>query len=622
MAQAVARAIAANQIALIEAGTGIGKTLSYLLPALMSRKKTLVSTGLKNLQDQIHKKDLVLIERYFGGGFTSALVKGRENYLCLRKYRRKLKREDLLKLSGQKSDTALLEKWIKTTDEGDLATVPNEIAQYVYKLDLSCQKDLCKGASCPHNADCFYQRNRRLAQAADIILVNHHLFIADMAIREEGGKVLPDWEVAIFDEAHLLEDVATSWFGLALETRELEKAAQAAASFFEKNGDPYKSSELALTFQHVQEELPSLLSQHHSEDFLYPSDRSRGARNNDIRGCLGSVAEMAEALKVRIPSSTSEDPDELDESDLLKNRLADIASAASVLSRADDPDYVYQVERSLRGHLTLSALPIEVGRAFGDRLVLTGKPVVMTSATLSAGGDFSYLERRLGLAGDDSNVATLSIDSPYDYQNRTMLYVPKPFPDPNNAEFQKRFEAEVLKILHLSKGRALILFTSIKVLQSTACAFRKMKLPFTLLVQEEGVDRARLLADFASDMSSVLLGTASFWQGVDVPGPSLSAVIIDRLPFPRPNSPLNSARQEAIEREGGNPFSELMLPEMVLKLRQGVGRLIRASSDRGLLAIMDTRILTKNYSKRVLRMLPPSELTSDLAVAAKFMKDV
>ncbi|MDR2456324.1 MAG: ATP-dependent DNA helicase [Deltaproteobacteria bacterium] len=622
MAQAVARAIDQGQIAVIEAGTGIGKTLAYLLPALMSGKKTLVSTGLKNLQDQIHKKDLAFIERYFGGGFAAALVKGRENYLCLRLYRKTLKKNDLLRISGLKKPLEALAEWLEKTPDGDLGTLPREALPVASRHGLSCPPETCKGSACPLNEDCFLQKNRRQAAAADLVLVNHHLFLADLAIRMDGGKVLPDWDLAVFDEAHFLEGAATSWFGRELRAKDLELLGREAARFFDSLKDPLGSAELSLAFQASLESLPDLLSGRPKEDVLYPPEGSGRARQNGpIKEALSSIASMADALRLRLPRPDENSED--DEAEILRGRLASLSADARMLEDGSDPAYVYQMERRAGG-LAISALPIDAGVLLGRKLLESAKPVVMTSATLSAGGDFGFMRRRLGLEEEDDNVSTLSIESPYDYRNNTVLYIPDPFPGTNHPNFQAKAEEEILKLLNITKGRALVLFTSHRALSQTAKSFRRLELPYRLLVQEEGADKAGLLNQFARDQTSVLLGTSSFWQGVDVPGPSLSAVIIDKLPFPRPNAPLTMARSQRIEEAGGNAFRELSLPQMAITLRQGLGRLLRTSADRGLLAILDNRLAGggKSYRFEVLAMIPPSPLTSDIRDVAKFMRSV
>ena len=629
MALEVDRVFASGGIAVIEAGTGIGKTLAYLLPALLSRKKTLISTGLKNLQDQIHKKDLGLIRRYFGGDFTAALVKGRENYLCLSKYRKNFKSIDLLRESGQKAQAARLGEWVDATRDGDLETLPREVSDFIPRGSLSRPRETCLGLQCPQAEDCFFQRNRREAQVADLVLVNHHLFMADLAVREGGGKVLPDWEQAVFDEAHALEDVATSWFGRVVETSELAKVSELVRTFFDgptKNqGDHLDDARLAENLLQAQADLPELFEKMKNEELLYPERGPRVENNQRVKSLLASLSEMGQALLARLPISPADgqDDEEGERIGLLRARLSQVASDLAFLAKADDPAFVYQVERRSRESLTLSALPIQAGLVLGRKLLEAERPVVMTSATLSAGGDFSYLRGRLGLPDPTPGVATLYIPSPYDYANNTILYVPRPFPKPNDPDYQEELETELVNILTVAKGRALLLFTSNASLYATAKGLRRQKLPWRLLVQESGTDRAALLRSFRGEVSSVLMATASFWQGIDVPGESLSAVVIDKLPFPVPSTPLFEARSRAVKEAGGDSFRELSIPQMVISLRQGLGRLLRSSTDRGLLAVMDVRLLTQpSYAAQVQRMLPPSPLTSDFKDVKKFMKGI
>jgi ATP-dependent DNA helicase DinG len=441
--------------------------------------------------------------------------------------------------------------------------------------------------------------------------------------------------VAIFDEAHILEDVATGWFGRSIDTADLARLADQAVAFME-GGGPHESQELALLFFNEQAELPDLFEAHYAEDLIYPADSRRGAGGEEIRRRLLSLAELARGLRHRIPKpAEGDDQDEAaDLGDILKSRLGKLTEAATLIGKADDEGFVYQVEKKPRHNVALSAIPIEAGRILGRKLLEANRPVIMTSATLSAGGDFTYIRRRLGL--DDENISEmsavedapaplpmsfLSIDSPYDYARDTVLYVPAPpFPGPDSDAFALEMPALIERLLGISGGRAMALFTSNRSLNSTASLMRRRKWPFRLLVQDEGSDRAALLRDFRDDVTSVLLATASFWQGVDVPGESLSVVVIDRLPFPRPNSPIFDARSRAVEEAGGSSFNDFSVPQMIISLRQGLGRLLRTSTDRGVLAILDNRLITKGYGRKIRRMLPPSPLTTDLAEVESFMK--
>jgi ATP-dependent DNA helicase DinG len=624
MALAVARALDEGRLAVIEAGTGTGKTLAYLLPALLSGKKTIVSTGLKNLQDQIFYKDLVFIKRHFGDGFRPVLVKGRENYLCRRKLLTLVGKPDLLRGEEKKAAVAELVEWSDSTRSGELSELPSHLGEHFGGQGrLASPAETCRGPKCRFYEDCFWAKNRREAHAADLVLVNHHLFMADLAFRSHGRGVLPDWEAAIFDEAHLLENVATEWFGRRLETWRLRRLGRELVEAVE--GDPEFASltEQALFFDNQQDLLATFFERGEGEALLYPPG---GADNQRIKDALLSLAELAASFNGAFSILGGEDDDKDDPRadlfGLLSARLRDTADAASFLAEASDPNYVYQVDKIRRQERdfqsdTLAALPIRVGNLLGAKLLETQKPVVLTSATLSVGGDFAFLKQRLGLGQD---ALTLTLPSPYDYRGRTLLYVPSRLPAPNQPGFTEGFLAEAEKILRWSQGRALLLFTSYRMLKIAADAFRG-RLPWTVLVQGQA-SRTTLLNQFASDVHSVLLGAQSFWQGVDVPGESLSTVIIDRLPFPRPHTPLVDARCDLIDAEGGRSFMDYMVPEMTLGLRQGLGRLLRAATDKGLLAVMDSRLHTSRYKNVVFQSLPPAPLTTELNQVAEFLKTI
>ncbi|MDR0882686.1 MAG: ATP-dependent DNA helicase [Candidatus Adiutrix sp.] len=611
MALEVARSFQEDDFALVEAGTGTGKTLAYLLPALMSGKKTLISTGLKNLQDQIFEKDLPFIRQFFGDNFRAARLKGRENYLCLFFLKKALAQGSLF----ESEDQARLQQvagWAPKTRSGDRAEFTFLPEGGPLWAEISAQADRCLGQRCPDLGDCYLWRARRAAAAADLVLVNHHLLMADLAVRSAGfGEVLPEWEAAVFDEAHLLEEAATSYFGRSLSNltlsslkRDLERSLLSLSLTAGARLKP-----LADIFSRQAEGFNLRYSRRTGEWELWREDDPEAAKLKDyLLNFHHDAQALAESLR-----EPARDNDELAP---VLARVQEAAATMLFLAEAADREYVYQAERQGR-RLTLSAYPIKIARQLAEKLLNCGRPLIFTSATLSNGGDFSFFKERLGLWPE---IQGLSIDSPFDYQNRTLAYIPQHLPQPSAPDFPAAVAAEVEALLNLSRGRALVLFTSHRSLNFVAEQLRA-RISWPILRQGE-MGRAAILEEFRRRTSSVLLATHSFWQGVDVPGESLSAVIIEKLPFPRPDRPLVQARSKLLEAEGRDAFLDYFVPEAALTLKQGLGRLMRQSRDQGLLAILDVRLLKKSYGKKLLKALPPSRLTSDRAVVAEFMKKI
>ncbi|MDR2947150.1 MAG: ATP-dependent DNA helicase [Candidatus Adiutrix sp.] len=610
MAQAVARAFEEDDFCLVEAGTGTGKTLAYLLPALMSGKKTIVSTGLKNLQDQIFDKDLPFIRKFFGDNFRAARLKGRENYLCPFFLKKTLAQGVLF--SGE--DRAILEavnQRAPQTRDGDRSefSLPEGWPLWA---EISAPAERCLGPRCPEFGDCFLWKARRQAAAADLVLVNHHLFMADLAVRASGfGEVLPDWEAAVFDEAHLVEEAATSYFGknlsswaLSILKRDLDRALPSLSLTTGASFGP----QLEIFGRQVE----ALASRFYKRPGEYELWREGDPEAGPLRDFLINLYHDSLALAEPLKAPAREN----DELAPLLSRLLEAAGNMLFLAEASSREYVYQAERQGR-RLSLSAFPIRVSRQLADGLINTGRTLVFTSATLSSGGDFSYFKDRLGIWPE---VEGLAVESPFDYARRTLTYVPTALPQPSEPDFPEAAARHIEELVNLSRGRALVLFTSHKNMNFAADYLRE-RIKWPLLVQGEA-GRAATLEEFTQSTSSVLLATHSFWQGVDVPGESLSAVIIEKLPFPRPDRPLVRARSQLMEEEGRSSFGDYFLPETALTLKQGLGRLMRRRSDQGLLAILDVRLLKKGYGKKLLKTLPPSRLTSDMAEVSAFLKKI
>jgi ATP-dependent DNA helicase DinG len=619
MAKEVMEAFKNKDIRLIEAGTGTGKTMAYLLPALISGKKTVVSTGLKSLQDQIFYKDLQFIQRYFDFSFQAVLVKGRENYLCLRKYNSFVKRGDLLFASGQKPVLERLNQWFQSTIEGDISELDPEVLKRYPKTNLTTNSTACHGNNCLYKKECFWHKKRRQTQKADLILVNHHIFLADLSFRigsDDSKSVLPSWDAAIIDEAHLLEDSATQWFGYKLEDYELASLSKALVDYSE--GDPklVELHENALILANLQALLYEFFEK--TDGFQELFIHENNPADEALKKILASLAEGTIAISNNLPQKLEEMSPDANLIETLSHRLSFIYQASEFIAKSNDPSFVYQAEKNYKpDKLVLSALPIKVGKIIGQALEKTERPVILTSATLSAGGNFNFLKDRLCL---NPLTKSLALPSPFDFKNNTLLYIPKTMPNVKRSEFNEAMIDHTKRILLASKGRALVLFTSFKRLFLTAKAL-KNNMPWPVLIQTEQPN-TKLLEQFSSEVNSVLLATKSFWSGVNVPGESLSVVIIDCLPFSSPIQPLQQARRRLIELEGGNNFNDYSLPEMTLSLRQGLGRLIRSSNDQGLMAVLDIRLITTGYGQQTLKSLPPSPITENFDDVVKFLSTI
>lgn len=611
MALEVARVFQTSDLALVEAGTGTGKTLAYLLPALLSGKKTVISTGLKNLQDQIFEKDLPFIRQFFGDNFLAVRLKGRENYLCLYYLQKILSQPNL-------SSTAKLDIFLKVArrakeaPSGDRVEFPFIPENSPLWVEISASVERCLGQRCPDFGDCFLWKARRAAAVADLVLVNHHLFMADLAVRAGGfGEVLPVWEAAIFDEAHLVEEAATSYFGrsvssgaLLLLYRDLGRALATLSL-----SDVTRLKPLVEIIGRQSEALTFYFCRQMMEKELWADD---DPESGPLREFLLKFHYDLLALIEKLNTSSRDNKILTG----LLTRLQTVAADLLFIAEGADHEFVYQADRQNR-RLILAALPIRISHHLAEGLIQSGRPLVFTSATLSSDGDFTYFKDRLGLWPE---VEGLVVESSFDYARRTLVYIPKNLPSPTAPDFPERMVEEVEKILALSRGRALVLFTSYKNMNFAAGCLRA-RLPWPLLVQGE-TSRAVTLAEFSYRTESVLFATHSFWQGVDVPGESLTVVIIEKLPFPRPDRPLIRARSALLVEEGRNPFFDYFIPEAALTLKQGLGRLMRHCLDQGLLAILDRRLLTKAYGRKLLKALPPSPRTSELETVAAFLKNI
>ncbi len=603
MGRAVERALAQHRFLLAEAGTGTGKTLAYLVPSLLSGRRVVVSTATRTLQEQIFSKDLPLLRDEVGLPVRAALLKGRANYLCAAKFER-FESFPLFDLPEEASHWDTFRQWALTTATGDRgeSNVPDDWSTW---LKVSTTPDSCTGSQCPFYENCFVTRARRAAADCQLIVVNHALFFADLSLRSRGEAlelgVLPAYDAVIFDEAHALEDVATEHFGLTFSSGRVFALVN---DVLERTPKTHAHSATLIALAVELRARAEVLFENVASALQLRTETGEGSA--DVRllpDSLDVVAGEAKLVHETLGAMAALCPE--DDADLgsVHRRALDSALCLDAVLRADDAAQVYWAQSRGRT-LSLRAAPIDVGASLASTLYGAVDSVVFTSATLQAGGGFDYLQERLGLKGLPTD--TLRVDSPFDYARQALLYVPGYLPPPADPEWTVRFAREVFRLLRASGGRAFVLFTSRSHLE----AVHELVAPhLTLPVLKQGeAPRGALLARFVAE-PSVLFATQSFWEGVDVPGEALSLVIIDRLPFAPPNEPLQAARMDAVRARGDRPFDALQVPQAALALRQGFGRLIRSGRDRGVVALGDSRVVTKRYGARFLDSLPKVPLT-------------
>ncbi len=628
MAQAVERALDEKSHIIVEAGTGTGKTLAYLLPALRSGRRVIVSTGTKNLQEQLYFKDIPFLESLLGP-LSVCYMKGRANYLCRHKLY-SLTRQPILNGLEEIAQYNAIAEWEKTTETGDRAEIDDLPESSALWAKLDARSEACLGTKCPDYERCFVTEMRRKAQESDVIIVNHHLFFADLAVKQQAQNapdagVLPEASAVIFDEAHELEDTASSYFGISVSNvkfeelvRDLEITLRAKSSL----GGSVQAAGLTL-----RERARMLFA-------VLPVGGGYG-NSGDGRMAFEGREQFLEAqgdVYLGVMNALHRLEGELerlrgvDEATALRKRTAGLREQLKFLMEADSANTVFWIERRPVGSMAgrgreggrntfLQATPIDISELLGEVLFESFPTVVLTSATMTVQGGFAHLRNRLGMR----EARELVVPSHFRYDKQAILYLPAEMPDPRDAGFQDAATKRIRQVLEITRGRAFCLFTSYQQMRDL---YERLlaELSFPLLLQGTAPRKA-LLEEFRATPNAVLFGTSSFWQGVDVQGEALSCVIVDRLPFAVPSDPVVAARMKAIETAGGAPFFEYQVPSAVITLKQGFGRLIRSLEDRGVLVLLDPRIQRQRYGRVFLESLPPYRVTNDIGVVEEFFSD-
>ncbi len=607
MAEAVGQALSNNELLIAEAGTGTGKTYAYLVPALLlsqeQGKKVMISTGTKNLQDQLFHRDLPTVRKALGVSTSVALLKGRANYLC---YHRLEMLEGRRLRPEQQDQLARIRTWLGRTERGDIAELGEVPEDAPIWPQVTSTTDNCLGSDCPVYSDCFVVKARKDAQAAEVLVVNHHLFFADLALRDEGfGEVLPGVNAFIFDEAHQLPDVASTFFGSNLSARQLTELGRDAQAEVLAEAPDVTTVEASIT------KLDKTV-----RDFRLAlgkdSQRAPWASQDDNAALAGATEDLAESLR-RLESDLeplAERGKGLERSWRrcleLKNRLDQFIDGGS-----DEQGMIQWFETHARGFV-LHSTPLEISETFRGYVDKHKSAWIFTSATLAVGDDFSHFSRELGI----TDAHARRWDSPFDFAKQALLYVPTALPQPNAPDYTAAVIEAARPVIEASGGRAFFLLTSYRALNIVARALEDT-IDYPLLVQGS-LPRGELLERFRELGNAVLVGTSSFWEGVDVRGEALSCVIIDKLPFSSPGDPVMQARLEAMRERGLNPFFDYQVPQAAITLKQGVGRLIRDVSDRGVLMICDPRLYGKGYGRIFRQSLPPMPVSRELADVQQF----
>ncbi len=617
MAEAVLRAFEEKKHLIVEAGTGTGKTMAYLVPAIAAaigqKKRVIISTGTKNLQEQLMEKDIPFLQKVLPKKFTAAAMKGRSNYACL--YRiAKAENQPILEGLDEMDYFEDVRHWARESETGDRSELVNLPENISFWSRINAKSETCLGQKCPDFEPCFITRMRQRAEDADIVIVNHHLFFADLNLRgNEYGRVLPDYAAVIFDEAHLIEDIAADYFGFQVSSFQIDELVRDADALPITDAHATRDlTKLAARIIGLADQFWIRFAQGRGQDGRFPLLPNAFAQKvkNEIQPTpLGEAYFALDAALERLETAVDVYAEKMTEAESLVRRVRQARFDLDFICSQAEKNYVYWLEKRGRG-MFLRASPIDVSQLLQEKLFDKLETVVLTSATLSTNGKFDFIKDRLGLDSDNKKTETLLAPSSFDYQKQAIIYLPKAMPEPRAPEFNQMATAEIVKLLQITNGRAFVLSTSNSAM-NTLFELVSMRVNFPCFVQGS-MSKAGLLERFRKTPNAVLFATSSFWQGVDVQGEQLSCVIIDKLPFAVPTDPIVAARTRFIDDSGGKSFFDYSVPQAVISLKQGIGRLIRSKTDKGVIALLDPRLKTKGYGRDFLNSLPKTRVTSDL----------